>query len=121
MFTLVSDDTLSIEPGQSQTVTLRYTAVDNSLTTGSLRISTNGGVKSVLLRGGGQPPTPQPQLTVQPGRLDFGQVQIGQTADRTFTVTNTGDGTLTGSMSTSPPFTSSATAALASRLLRAKR
>ena len=80
-------------------MTVRYTAVDSTPTTGSVRISTNGGVKSVVLHGsgisGGQLP-PQPQLTVQPTSLDFGQVQVGQTADRTLTVTNTGDGTLHG-------------------------
>ena len=53
VFTLVSDDTLQIEPGQSQAVTIRYTAVDTTPATGSVRISTNGGVKSVVLRGGG--------------------------------------------------------------------
>jgi hypothetical protein len=53
VFILVSDDTLQLEPGQSQAVTVRYTAVDTTPATGSLRISTNGGVESVVLRGGG--------------------------------------------------------------------
>jgi len=36
--------------------------------------------------------------------VDFGSVVVGQSADRSFTVTNTGEGTLTGAASTSAPF-----------------
>src|SRR5207245_868717 len=39
-----------------------------------------------------------------PTTVDFGSVVVGQSADRSFTVTNTGGGTLTGAASTSAPF-----------------
>lgn len=45
-----------------------------------------------------------PVLTVTPASLDFGVVTVGASADRVFTVQNSGTGTLTGSPSTSAPF-----------------
>ncbi|MFQ5802402.1 MAG: choice-of-anchor D domain-containing protein [Candidatus Methylomirabilales bacterium] len=45
-----------------------------------------------------------PVISVTPSSLDFGNVPVGSSADRTFTVRNTGGGTLTGSASTSAPF-----------------
>ncbi|MDV2503929.1 MAG: S8 family peptidase, partial [bacterium] len=42
-----------------------------------------------------------PVLSVSPtGTVDFGTVAVGESADRSFTVTNTGGGTLTGTVST---------------------
>jgi hypothetical protein len=45
-----------------------------------------------------------PVIAVTPSSQGFGNVAVGSTADRTFTVTNAGGGTLTGSASTSAPF-----------------
>ncbi len=38
------------------------------------------------------------------GLLDFGNVTVLESSDRTFTVTNSGGGTLTGTASTTTPF-----------------
>ncbi|NJD69893.1 MAG: choice-of-anchor D domain-containing protein, partial [candidate division NC10 bacterium] len=46
----------------------------------------------------------QPEITVTPTSQDFGSVTVGSSADRTFTVQNTGVGTLTGSASATTPF-----------------
>ncbi len=46
----------------------------------------------------------EPVISVTPGSQDFGNVNVGSFADRTFTVQNTGGGTLNGSASTSDPF-----------------
>jgi len=46
----------------------------------------------------------EPVISVTPSSEDFGNVNVGSSADRTFSVQNTGDGTLTGSASTSAPF-----------------
>lgn len=43
-------------------------------------------------------------ITVTPSSHDFGTVTVGSFADRNFTVQNTGGGTLTGTASTSAPF-----------------
>jgi hypothetical protein len=45
-----------------------------------------------------------PVISVTPSTLDFGSVEVGSTADRTFTVKNNGSGTLSGSASVSAPF-----------------
>src|SRR5205814_4783885 len=42
---------------------------------------------------------------VIPASLDFGTVPVGTSKDLSFTVQNTGGGTLTGSASTSAPYT----------------
>jgi hypothetical protein len=49
-------------------------------------------------------PPPSPVLSVNPSSLDFGSVPVGQTSDLTFTVQNTGGGTLTGNVATSGAF-----------------
>ena len=48
--------------------------------------------------------TPGPDIEVTPTSLSFGPVSVGSTDDLTVTVRNTGVGTLTGSASTSAPF-----------------
>jgi subtilisin family serine protease len=46
-----------------------------------------------------------PVISVTPDSLDFGLVLVGSSADLTFTVKNTGGGTLIGDATTSPPYT----------------
>lgn len=45
-----------------------------------------------------------PILEVSPSALDFGTVTVGTSTDLSFTVTNSGDGMLTGNVSTAAPF-----------------
>jgi HYDIN/CFA65/VesB-like, Ig-like domain len=45
-----------------------------------------------------------PAISVTPASQDFSSIQVGTTADRSFTVQNTGAGTLAGSASVSAPF-----------------
>lgn len=93
-FSLTSAVTIHVGAGQSQTVTLRFSPVSTDLVTGSLRITTNGGARSVVLRGQGQ--SGQARLTVSPTTLEFGNVDVPGTVDRTFSITNSGAGILTG-------------------------
>ena len=58
----------------------------------------------MTVSGSGQPPVPGPQLSGVPASLDFGPVMLGGFGDQSFTVTNSGGGTLTGSVSTAAPF-----------------
>lgn len=46
-----------------------------------------------------------PAISVTPGSIDFGVVNVNLSVDRTFTVKNVGSGTLTGNASTTAPFT----------------
>jgi len=45
-----------------------------------------------------------PTMVVNPGGIDFGEVEVVQTAEASFTLTNSGGGTLTGEASVSTPF-----------------
>ena len=46
-----------------------------------------------------------PLISVAPGNLDFGAVELGNYSDLAFSVHNAGGGTLAGSATTAPPFT----------------
>jgi hypothetical protein len=46
----------------------------------------------------------QPILTVTPSTLDFGSVRVGRSKELSFTVQNTGEGTLTGTATATDPF-----------------
>ena len=48
--------------------------------------------------------SPVPAISVTPVSRSFGSVEVGATEDRSFTVQNTGGGTLTGNASVSSPF-----------------
>jgi hypothetical protein len=43
-------------------------------------------------------------ISVQPTSLDFGDVEVGSSLERNFIVSNSGNGTLTGVVTVSPPF-----------------
>jgi hypothetical protein len=56
-------------------------------------------------------PTPDPACSLSATTLAFGTVTVGSTADQSFTITNTGGGTLSGTVSeSSPEFAMSGTA-----------
>ena len=55
-------------------------------------------------RGSVDTTVPAPVISVTPSSQDFGKVILGSSTDRNFTVQNTGGGTLTGTASTSTPF-----------------
>lgn len=59
------------------------------------QFSANGGATWV--------PLPTPQCQVSPSSLDFGEVAPGSAVTRTFTITNTGGGTLSGTVSENCP------------------
>lgn len=48
---------------------------------------------------------PEPELSVNPLSLDFGNVAVGSTGQENFTITNTGTGTLEGTITTPANFT----------------
>jgi len=85
----------SLEAGQSRAVTVRF--APTSTGTNNCFVSLGTSCPSVYCTGSGQ----NSQCQVSPTSLDFGAVNVGSSADRTFTITNTGGGTLTGSVSES--------------------
>jgi hypothetical protein len=100
-FSTSSDIGINLAAGQSKTVIVRFTPQSSTPVIGSVRITTNGGVKRVLLLGGGQG-TATPQATTSVAAIDFGAVVINTAAERSFIVTNTGGGTLTGTVDPQP-------------------
>ncbi|MCK5126704.1 MAG: DNRLRE domain-containing protein [candidate division Zixibacteria bacterium] len=67
--------------------------------TGTVTISSNGGTKAI---GVSMVVAPDPPICrVEPTGLSFGSVQVGESKDMSFAITNTGGGTLSGSVNES--------------------
>ncbi len=45
-----------------------------------------------------------PTISVTPSSIDFGGVSVGSSADKNFTITNSGGGVLSGTATTNPPY-----------------
>ncbi|MBI5836189.1 MAG: choice-of-anchor D domain-containing protein [Candidatus Eisenbacteria bacterium] len=95
-FSIVGDATYSLSGSQSKTFTVRYAPTGAGAQ--NCNINAGAGCSSVGATGTGQL---APVCQVSTATLNFGSVTVGQTADRTFTITNTGGGTLTGTVATS--------------------
>ncbi|HET9553313.1 MAG TPA: choice-of-anchor D domain-containing protein, partial [Anaeromyxobacteraceae bacterium] len=102
-----------VSPGGSTTVTVTYAPTDVGTDVGSLTVASNDPLQPslpVALSGtGAAATTPAPQIAVSPASLDFGTVTVGQSADRTFTISNGGTAQLTATLTlgagSSPGFT----------------
>jgi len=68
-------------------VTLSFTPIVSGPFTGSITVDTDVGAVEVPMSGSAGPPG---NLQITPSSLDFGQVSLGDTATRSFTVQNTG-------------------------------
>ncbi len=88
-----------IAPNSSQDVTLRFTPVAEGSQSGTLDIASDDAdeaIVSIALDGNGTTPPPmEPQIEFSPTSLDFGDVEIGQSADLQITVSNSGLADLT--------------------------
>jgi hypothetical protein len=94
-YTLVSGGGVySLTAAQAETVTVRFAPTAPGTTT--CDIQTGGSCVTVHCTGAGELP---PGCAVSSSSLDFGTVTVGAYRDTTFTITNAGGGTLTGSVS----------------------
>lgn len=105
-FSIVSGGYTHLALGQSATITVRFTPVASGAVSDVVHfLSTvadgTHGSASAIVSGTGVATVPV--IAVTPASHDFGDVTTGQTRDTTFTVTNVGGGTLTGTASTSGP------------------
>jgi len=101
-FNVVSGGTYNLAAGASQAVGIRFTPAAAQTYNGTVTFSGGGGTSAAVTGIGTA--APSPVLSVSPASRDFGSVAVGSTADLSFTVQNTGGGTLSGSASVSAPF-----------------
>ncbi len=95
-FSIVGDATYSLAASASKIFTVRYAPTGAGLHT--CNVSSGTGCASVNASGTGQL---APACLVNKSSLDFGSVTVGLTKDLTFDITNSGGGTLTGTVNTS--------------------
>ena len=99
-FSVVSGSPYSLAANESTTVTVSYSPTVVGSHSQSVSF-TGGGGASRQVSGSSYP---APAISVMPASQDFGSIQVGTTSNRTFTVQNTGGGTLSGSASVPAPF-----------------
>ena len=98
-FSVISPATpLSVVPGGTATVTLRFTPNGISTFAGTLSIVSNGGSGSVALAGIGA----GGQVTVTPAQVDFGAIASGTSRTIAMTVANSGNAPLNITSLTNP-------------------
>ncbi len=102
-FSVVSGSSFSLAPGASQLITVRFSPTIASSFTGNVNFTSNGGGVSMILSGIGQANPPSIGIS-PPSSLDFGNIAVGKSADLTFSVQNRGGQTMTGTCTTSTPF-----------------
>ena len=84
-------------PSESATQTARITAGNQTgLQSASIVVNTNAGSRTIPITWRVVDLSP-PAVAVSPSSLNFGDIPVGGSVDRSFTITNTGGGTLTGS------------------------
>jgi len=102
-FSIVSGNSFTLTAGATQTVTVHFSPPEAGTFSGTVTVSSNGGGASVTVSGVA-PGGPKPALTVTPSILNFGMVRVGKSKDLSFTVQNTGEGTLAGMATATDPF-----------------
>ncbi len=84
--TITSGSPLLFEPNADVTVTVQFLPTTASAAAGTLTINSDGGTKTVELKGQGTAGV----LTVTPAQLDFGTTAVDKTAQKTITLKNSG-------------------------------
>ena len=100
-YSITSGASFSLGPGASQAVVVRFSPTVTGTAPGTVAFTSNGGNLSRPVTGTG---STLPVIGVTPSSLSFGTVTVGTSKDLSFTVQNTGGSTLTGSASTSAPY-----------------
>ncbi len=85
---------MTLNAGQSTSFTATFVPTTAGAVTGSVSISSNapGSPLTIALSGGGT--QAQPQLTINPASVAFGNVAVGSSAPQNVTLTNSGNGSL---------------------------
>jgi hypothetical protein len=97
-FSLTTASSFTVQPGASQSVTVRFAPASAVAASGTLTFTSNdpSSPTTVALTGTGTSTTSgSPKLTLSINALSFGTVNVGQTKDLPVTASNTGNATLT--------------------------
>lgn len=99
-FSIPTSAAAPIAPGNSKTVTVRFSPTDMQTYTGSLIISSDGGDQTISLIGQGA--TPKITMIPDPSALDFGTVATSSSKTLALTIKNSGNSILTVTSITNP-------------------
>jgi hypothetical protein len=91
---------ISVSPGASANLTVSYAPSAAGSDTGCIALTSNasnGPTTNLAVSGAGVVPS-APKIAVSPTSLPFGNVTLEGTASKTFTISNTGSATLTGTV-----------------------
>ncbi|GAF91929.1 unnamed protein product, partial [marine sediment metagenome] len=100
-FTIESGGSYSLTAAQTQVITVRFSPASDQSYSEDVTFTGGGGATRPVTGTGENPPA----ISVTPASRDFGTVEVGSYADLTFTVENTGGGTLIGNATVPAPFT----------------
>ncbi len=100
-FAVVSGSSYTVTGGGSSNVVVSFTPLGPGNFSNSVVFTSNGGISTNPVTGVG---LTQAHLLVNPGTLNYGSVVIGQTSNRFFSVINTGQVALTGTVAVGLPF-----------------
>jgi len=100
-YSIVSGGSYSLTAGQNQAITVRFSPTSGGAFFAAVNFTGGRGATRAVTGIGMAVP---PRISVTPPSSNFGRIAVGDDVTRTFTVTNIGGGTLTGSASTSAPF-----------------
>lgn len=81
--------------GQSASLTVTFTPTTTGAASGSVTITSNASDPSLVVTLSGTGATAQPQLSVSPPTISFGNVAVGATGSQSVTLSNTGTAALT--------------------------
>ncbi|MEI8135415.1 MAG: choice-of-anchor D domain-containing protein [bacterium] len=107
VYSIVGPLTFTLNPGQSQALTIHFAPTATGLQRDTFYISHNADTSNNLknparyaLSGTGVAPSTTPKISVTPGNTNFGSVVKGKSLTRTFTIKNVSDTarTLTGNV-----------------------
>jgi hypothetical protein len=94
-FSIVGETAFSLIATQSATFTVRFAPTSLGPAEGTIDMD-SGFCSNIPCTGTG---TAAPLCMVNPSTLDFGYLEVGSSADRTFTIQNAGGGTISGTVS----------------------
>jgi hypothetical protein len=97
---LVGDASYSLGSGESKEFTVRFKPLSDGVKLCTIETGEDACVDVSCTGVGGE----APPCLVEPTALDFGHLMLGDEVDLTFTITNTGGGTLVGEVSESCPY-----------------